>query len=622
MLADIEIICTYRICTHFICTYNKGSEKPLNIDNKILSALTEQEQAKYKTLTEAIQDILNMQDTLQGTVENKLEEISGKERTDLNGQAYTISLESLLRCFANETPEELPASAKNEMQEVLALDNKYKKWWKEAQKELNKYLTQRSALYDKGKRLVFEGYKANPEEYRKDLEEELASIEKKTFKEIVNRWKEINSIMEHIKAETEKATAYDKANFENAYKYILYIRLEFFVEATEYIGSGQEALKKKAEELAGTWYKKPAKWNFENVAPVKIDNRVGTRKVPVGAVSVLYNDTIGSGGKFRELAEGRNKILNGNGEATASKEKYIEDATGQMQIASIFSFETRNTQAELSLPDAEKLLTNNINAAKQYNLMLEYMNLQGFFNGTPNKVLLENGNITPAFTMPLKELVDIGIYRDMRSARKGFKNNMEALTKLHVKATVERGTSREQSADAILFIGSKIDNSTCTVYCSPLIDNWRILGTQFTELPRSYYSLPSKPAQLLYHIMAQARQELSKSGNSGTFNMRLSSIRTYLNIRQEGTKDVNGKVLQPILEAIKEVQETEPDIHIEIKIPEGATTAADKIQQGYIIISMYGQYAYNLLDIESQRTAKTQQAIDKANKYKKGKGEK
>lgn len=261
-----------------------------------------------------------------------------------------------------------------------------------------------------------------------------------------------------------------------------------------------------------------------------------------------------------------------------------------------------------------------------------------------NKQALANGElIKTQVSFPIQSLVDIGFYKQVQSARRGFKQGLDVLTSVKVKGTSKRGKETLASNTAssayrleVMFTGGGIKGNECTIELNPNL-NWKFLASFFTVLPSWYFALPNKASDLLYHIFYLARQNAEKLESKGYFDISFKSIQQRLSLPSEvNNTDPMRTIKEPILQAIDDIEEEyhlyntsnkinvkEPELAFqimhrtqpieEVETPDGAKTLSIQEFLGncYLRVSLTGDYLAPLLEVYKDQQRQIQAAVNR-----------
>lgn len=318
--------------------------------------------------------------------------------------------------------------------------------------------------------------------------------------------------------------------------------------------------------------------------------------MPTSPATDLIMQLFGAGKDLASLPE-RKKAVSRN------KSKLVINERGkarQLQFSSNNKTESQVVIIELS--DINKIAGNNKTAKKLFILTLIKANEQAIHNRelTRNKI-----------TFPLQELVDIGFYSTLRSARAGFNRGRDVLTSLKIKGEIKKGKSKTISADVleVLFTGAHIEESQCIIYLNERI-NWSFLIQYFTLLPRYYFALPNRSSDLLYYIFYLARQNAEKIQKTDYFTISFRAIQSRLNLPSEiDNADPQRTIKQPIGKAIKAIKEAHKkhfnNMNFDL-LPVYDETAPIKqfLDNGYLRITFKEEFARPFIEQSKQKDKK------------------
>jgi hypothetical protein len=258
-------------------------------------------------------------------------------------------------------------------------------------------------------------------------------------------------------------------------------------------------------------------------------------------------------------------------------------------------------QVTLELADIDKLTGSNKPAKKLFVLTLIKANEQAIFDGQLARDYV---------SFPLQELVDIGFYKSLRSARTGFNSGMDALTSLKVKGHIQQSKKKKTTIDAleVLFTGAKIEKNQCFIRLNYAID-WGFIVQYFTILPRYYFALPNRASDLLYYIFYLARQHTKDIEERGYFTIGFRAIQHRLQLPSEvGNREPTKTIRQPIEEAIEELETAHSNLYGNtefclLPVYDEAASIADYLDNGYLQVTLTGEFAKTFVEI-SKDTAK------------------
>lgn len=332
------------------------------------------------------------------------------------------------------------------------------------------------------------------------------------------------------------------------------------------------------------------------LSPVK-KSESGFYNVPDSTASNLVMEVLGAGENIADLPARKKQINHSQSYAV------MENGKSRQVILT-----TEKAAVTIELADIDKLTGSNKPAKKLFVLSLIKANEQA----------IHNGQLTQNYiSFPLQELVDIGFYKALRSARQGFNDGTDALTSLKVKGHIQQTKKRSKDISAleVLFTGANIKNGQCTIYFNERI-NWGFIAQYFTILPRYYFKLPNRASDLLYYIFYIARQRTKEIEERGYFTIGFRAIQHRLQLPSEvGNTRPQQTIKQPIEEAIEQL-ETEhhllygntefslllqPDNYDSLNIKE-------YLDNGYLKICLTGEFAQTYIAISKDTSRQIEQA--------------
>lgn len=233
-----------------------------------------------------------------------------------------------------------------------------------------------------------------------------------------------------------------------------------------------------------------------------------------------------------------------------------------------------------------------------------------------NEQALSNGELIKNYiSFPLQELVDIGFYTNIDSARHGFKQGMLALTNITIQGSIRK--SRNSTIDIqtfqVPFIGGTINNGQCRIDFNPNID-WNFLAQYFTKLPRYYFKLSNKASDLLYYIFYIARQQTTKIADKGYCTISFRAIQSLLKLPSEiGNREPTRSIKQPIEDVIQEIEEAHGQQYgscglslLPVYNEDG--TILDFLNNGYLKVTLDGIFASNFIEQKQKKEQKRLQS--------------
>lgn len=333
-----------------------------------------------------------------------------------------------------------------------------------------------------------------------------------------------------------------------------------------------------------------AKKNYNSKALQPIDpikqNEASFYNVPDSTASNLVLDVLGAGADIADLPD-RKKQINHN-----TDYEVLQD--GNKRLVTLKNG-TGTADITLELSDIEKITGSNKPAKKLFVLSLIKANEQAIHNGQLTKDYI---------SFPLQELVDIGFYKALRSARVGFNAGADILTSLKIKGKVKKSKKKGVDIDAleVLFTGARIIKGQCFIYFNPRI-SWGFLTQYFTILPRYYFRLPNRASDLLYYIFFLARQHTKEIEERGYFTIGFRSIQHKLQLPNEkGLNNPQRDIKDAIEDAIEQLENEHSKAYGNMEfsllpVYEEEAPIAEYLDNGYLKVELKGAFASTFIEI-------------------------
>ena len=329
---------------------------------------------------------------------------------------------------------------------------------------------------------------------------------------------------------------------------------------------------------------------LQPVAPLKPSEQKDFYNVPDSTASNLILETLGAGADIADLPARKRQVNHATTLEVLEKGK-------QRQII----LKSQKASVTIELADIDKLTGSNKPAKKLFVLALIKANEQAIYDGVLTKDYV---------SFPLQELVEIGFYKSLRSARTGFNAGADTLTSLKIKGHIQRTKKRGSTIDAleVLFTGAKIDKNQCYLRLNYAID-WSFIAQYFTILPRYYFRLPNRASDLLYYIFFLARQHTRDIEERGYFTISFRAIQQRLQLPSEvGSPNPQRDIKQPIETAIEELETEHSNLYGNtefslLPVCDDTAPIADYLDNGYLKVGLTGAFAETFIAI-SKDTAK------------------
>lgn len=216
----------------------------------------------------------------------------------------------------------------------------------------------------------------------------------------------------------------------------------------------------------------------------------------------------------------------------------------------------------------------------------------------------------------LYELVELGIYKTLDTARRGFDTSFAQLKTFEIEGASHRGKKKisasfsdDPSASRFMFIGKDKGHGTRTIYLNTKL-NWGFVIQYYTIMPRWAFSLSSRAFDLTYYIFYLARQHMKDIKENGKFTIGMRAIQAQLNIPDaKDTMNPRRDIIDAIENAITEIEEASHTKDFTIT-PYYKDDTATAFLNGYIEIGISGDYAISFNNLQSR----IEKAIDKADR--------
>lgn len=329
---------------------------------------------------------------------------------------------------------------------------------------------------------------------------------------------------------------------------------------------------------------------IQPVAPLKPVEQRDFYNMPDSPASDLILEVLGAGAGVADLPARKRQVNH-----ATTLEVYEDGKRRQIQLKS------QKASVTIELADIDKITGSNKPAKKLFVLSLIKANEQAIFDGQLTKDYV---------SFPLQELVDIGFYKSLRSARTGFLSGADTLTSLKVKGHIQRSKKTGSTIDTleVLFTGAKIDKNQCFIRLNYTID-WSFIAQYFTILPRYYFRLPNRASDLLYYIFYLARQHTRDIEERGYFTIGFRAIQHRLQLPNEvGSPNPQRDIKQPIENAIEELETEHSKLYGNtefslLPVCDDTAPIADYLNNGYLKVGLTGSFAETFIAI-SKDTAK------------------
>lgn len=311
--------------------------------------------------------------------------------------------------------------------------------------------------------------------------------------------------------------------------------------------------------------------------------------LPDSPASNLIMDTISAGKDIGDLPARRKQVSRG------TRYEVLENGKSRQ-----INLSNRTESITLELPDIDKFSGSNKAAKKMFTLTLIKANEQAIHNGKLDR---------DCVSFPLQELVTLGMYSNIRSARKGFNDGIGSLTDIKIGGKMNIGKKNQVEIIGMHpFRYGKIERGQCYVYLEPDY-NWAAITQYFTVIPQYYFCLPSNASDLLYYICYLARQNVRDLAERGYFTISMKAVQQKLCLPNEvGCRNQTQLIRKPIEDAVATIQSSQKatldqeGLRLEI-VANPSMSVTDFLRNGYLKVFMSGTFAEKFIELNEKREA-------------------
>lgn len=342
---------------------------------------------------------------------------------------------------------------------------------------------------------------------------------------------------------------------------------------------------------------------------------------PSSKTSLSIPNGIGTALTFNTLSNAGDLDLYGSRIQRISHNKTSVEVYGDRKNK--IQIKNNNKDFTLELLNISQIEKSNKPAKKVFIYILHQLGKQNITENLFNDLTIE---------FPLTDLVDLGMYANVKTARKGFLTARDVLSDLKIKAIVKAGKSNKEISNLVtpLFLTSGIIKSTCVISLNKEI-NWKTFALQeFTLLPTTYFRLNSNASDLFYNIFNIARQRGKELAKKNSFNISFGAIQNWLALPsevdtknskgaviREATKNPKRDILEPILNALEEIQKKQDSSKQDFIITATYNKNGNIIEQldkGFITVELRGEYSKKILEIDKRKNQLKLQNEERTNR--------
>ena len=219
-----------------------------------------------------------------------------------------------------------------------------------------------------------------------------------------------------------------------------------------------------------------------------------------------------------------------------------------------------------------------------------------------NKQAAYDGEIKHDIEINLNDIVRDGVFTNYKNAWRAVTNTAPMLTCIKIQGQIYKGKELIRQKTAVMFptIDDQIEKGVLKIEVNKNL-NYDFLAIGYAAFPKTLYRLKGRPLTLAFYVMYMARQNCRKIRDTGSFNISVKAAHDYMNLPDlEETKDPRRDIVNAIVNSIREIEETEPDIDIDLC--KTGKESPKEFLQGYLNIVFKGTlYKYHC-DLADDRT--------------------
>ena len=220
----------------------------------------------------------------------------------------------------------------------------------------------------------------------------------------------------------------------------------------------------------------------------------------------------------------------------------------------------------------------------------------------------------------LQELVDLGMYKNVDSARKAVNAFFSQQLLMSISGAVKKGRKTIEQAKGVLFYNCIIKNSYVILSVNDKF-NLDFIATYFTVFPRFAYALGNNAFLLVRYILYLARQNTAKIKGRGSFTVTLEAVRANLGLpapEEVANRKYKQYIICPIENAIEEVEQAIANMpeagQYDFTITPYYEDTGNIYQwlEGYLEIGLGGEFAKTFIKIATEQ----EKAVEKFERAK------
>lgn len=218
----------------------------------------------------------------------------------------------------------------------------------------------------------------------------------------------------------------------------------------------------------------------------------------------------------------------------------------------IVEFKSKAGKIQFELPNVAQFRGNNKGLTKLFIFITQTIREQAAHSGAL---------IAGAITFPVERLIELGMYSTIQSARVALKRAVGLLRRIGLRGQFKYAGSNKIDVDAQQSLFTGVVDFKRSGMCAVSLNKeapWPALLAQNTMLPDYLYGLNFKPMLLLYFILNMARQLLGGIVTSGSFTVKMNTVRNRLCLpNPDATQKPQRDIVEVIRKAVDEINATQ-----------------------------------------------------------------
>lgn len=294
---------------------------------------------------------------------------------------------------------------------------------------------------------------------------------------------------------------------------------------------------------------------------------------------------------------------------------FASSSTNEVKIV----HETRNSRETVTLMNPE-ILTGRRRGETRSIFSVWTFALQKLMQQSSGKSLPDYVQID------LQEMVNLKMYSSVDNAYRAIVTMIQKTGTMHISQDFKTGKGKKRNVGGYLFTSHVRDDYKAKVYINKLF-GFEYYARQYFYFPGWCYQLNETSFPVAYYVFSLARQNAVNLTDKGKFEIKLSTLHTFLglrtvdDVREHGNYRYNDYIKSPIIQAVDEINAAakkdktiKGKFKLTLKVPESGSI--DSWLEGSIVVSAGGEYIEHLESIAEYQTLRTE-AFQDAQKEKK-----